>query len=356
MEYIILGGAQPVLPILRGLARQGKTVHTICKEREIASRSKYGKKHILAESKDSVSIVKEIVSSTNSKVTCILGSESYVKLVGALNEIKGLTVFAMDERSILKLSDKVKLYKHAESLGLETLPANYLNEKHFENKLFPGIVKWSSNDDCEHISKTTVVNTSIELLDLKNKIEERYHEKMVVQKLLSNYKSYSFGSIWKNGELVDFCVVRQMRQYPLGITSSVSYISGVIEENIKRRAMLLLKDFNPNGFIEIEFIENRTKFYVIDVNPRVWGWSPALTSKFAHSWGRLFNQEGEKIEPPRNIYYRWVNVLRDIPAIIKSDLSTKEKVLEVMKYFKKSTMLQSIDLLDPRPELSGILK
>lgn len=356
MNYILLGGVQSVLPILRSLSKEGLQVQVICEKNDIASKSKYGGKYFITPDLSVVDIVKNIVSVFGESV-CILGSEAYVKYSSELFNIDKLSLFAMSTEDLHCFSNKVKAYEFAKTKDVDILDFSPLNSDYCYELQFPAIVKWAVHGASNDIPKTKIVKDINELRLYKEKIHPEYQSKLIVQSLLSDYKSYSFGSIWKRGKLIDFTVVNQLRQFPLGITSSVSLAEDKIQEKIKNIIHKLFSDTDVHGFLEVEFIVSESRFYMIDINPRVWGWSSALFYKHNLMWDKILSDKHEtNILPVDDGYSSWVNVLRDVPAIIRSNLTLKEKFIIYKSYFDKNTNLQFIDFRDPIPEMFGIIK
>lgn len=353
MEYIILGGSQAALPIIRSLSREGKKVHVLCHKHEVANYSRHGIKYLLNKCESPMQALNCIVDSDlNTPFMCLLASEEYVKFSKEIEQVERVQGFFMGAESMAIFSNKFEVYKLARKHGIKVLDYSELlpSEEVVLNE-YPLIIKWALFNDDSELPKTAIVKNKLELEQYFSSTPKSVRNKIIVQKMVEGYKSYSYGSIWRSGKLVDSVVVQQLRQYPLGVTSAVQSINGQLEIRVESMVKALAKTVYFNGFIEVEFIEKSGELFLIDVNPRIWGWSAGLFKKHYLSWSELLTDESYVFEKGKAMC--WVNLLRDIPAILKGGQQNKNNL---SIYKQSNTIFQFIDFLDPLPEIYGIMK
>lgn len=151
-------------------------------------------------------------------------------------------------------------------------------------------------------------------------------------------------------------VVNQKRQFPKGITSFVTEYDGVLKEKLRSAALELLKKTNYSGFAEAEFKvdEGNNKVYLIEVNPRPWGWIKATKKRLVFPNFAPYNDFKINWDEP----VVWVNLLRDVAAImqriknIRSNFNFKDLLLDYLSFPSTDVL----ELTDPIPFFKQIVQ
>lgn len=182
-----------------------------------------------------------------------------------------------------------------------------------ENDLFPFIAKPSTSAS-DVPFKIKIVSNASELKEV-----ESYFPNCVLQKYLDKDEYFQIAVAgYFTGHPDSFISVKQLNQYPVGISSHVMVTHEY--EDLKKDIANYLNKLSFTGFIELEFKISRTEkrqIYLIDVNPRLWGWSYYYISTIQNMNGVIFN--GEK--PALNLKKEWINPPRYFFSLLNFNVS-----------------------------------
>ncbi len=97
--------------------------------------------------------------------------------------------------------------------------------------------------------------------------------------------------------------------------------------------------------------------YLLDVNPRPWGFMPILSKKYGnfHECITVPSVMGEVVEEK----VQFVDIHRDVVAMLKKQakgFSLRQLVSDVRAAYKKNTVINTFDLNDLMPFLWGVPK
>ncbi|MFW5983014.1 MAG: hypothetical protein ACOCQ4_00820 [bacterium] len=208
------------------------------------------------------------------------------------------------------LRDKNNYPEIAEKLGVVAI-----KEYAPETIVYPVFLKPRQSGEGKVPFKTKLINSNEELLK-----HHLYFNYCTVQEYLSS-KEYEQISIagYFNGSADSLISVKQLNQYPLGVSSFVSYFSNSQIKQLKEYLSDYLKTLAYKGFIEVEFKWNINtgKVILMDINPRPWGWFYYYTSAVKNLEQVVKNNE----EPAINIQKSWVNLPRLILSNVKGKFS-----------------------------------
>ncbi|MEJ2527989.1 MAG: hypothetical protein P8Y49_07935 [Sulfurovaceae bacterium] len=143
---------------------------------------------------------------------------------------------------------------------------------------------------------------------------------LVFQEYIEYGENISFLGYFRNGQCIGHVMVSQIRQYPDGITSCVEEYYGELKEDITKKTLSLISFFSYNGFAEVEFkVSQNNEIYLIEVNPRICGWGKAFKYKFLNfnEFIKRFYEQDIVLENSTKKVI-WINLLRDILAIVKN--------------------------------------
>ncbi|WP_068471672.1 ATP-binding protein [Saccharicrinis aurantiacus] len=249
-----------------------------------------------------------------------------------------------DFSKIMYFSNKWETYKLCDVLGIKYPKLVDLNA--LKNNTFGNIIaKWSREDSifnkrsfktCQ-FKKSDNINS---FLDANSQYIE--NGSIIIQELLDKkiFNSVSYLGSYKDGEEQGGIGVKQLRQYPIGITSAIKSLDAESENLIKEIASKLMRKTRYSGFAEVEFLTDDTfnQIYLIEVNPRLCGWSSALQYKYTNIGSFILGKESilNKEQTSFKNPLIWVNITRDIIALFKELI--KNKSIFTFLYGLKTTI------------------
>lgn len=112
--------------------------------------------------------------------------------------------------------------------------------------------------------------------------------------------------------------VRQLNQYPVGISSHVRLNQDALSD-LKKQIAAYLNKTGFKGFIEFEFKVNRKTGipFLIDINPRLWGWSYFYFSRVKNIKEVMFKDAA----PVLDVKAEWINIPRYLLSLSKLRMS-----------------------------------
>ena len=253
------------------------------------------------------------------------------------------------------INNKSKIHAYCESIGLN-MPKTYNYDDIIDNKEieFPLIFKLNTkkiNPDNNPIGKVRIVNNDIELQHLLSEISTSSisNEDIIIQAYVAgdNSHQFSFGGYFKDGVELAGIVVNQLRQYPQGISSFVVETSNKdIEKTIIKSVMSFVESLKYTGFLEMEFKIGNNQIFLMDINPRPWGWVSILEEKYKNFY-KLFSGDDNIKLIKSNQIVMWKSPIRDIIGKIKNPLNSKKKIKVSKRYlaydiYDKSDLMPSL--------------
>lgn len=162
---------------------------------------------------------------------------------------------------------------------------------------------------------------------------------------------YTYGSFAVNGEVKAHYTGRKLTQRPMkfgvaGIAESVNDIK-VVTESSKR--MILESDFS--GISQIEFKKDRRsgKYYLMEINPRIWLWIQAASESGVNLVLAYYDHLAKR--PPKT--YKQSKKCMFINGLSMFDNTFRERNLTWLFYYIKSRFVNHIysikDRQDPKP-------
>lgn len=361
---IIIGLGSPGLFLLREIVKVDKNIVAIGKKNDIGQYSKFGDKYV-AESLEKLKNTIQEISKTHIIKRTYIASGYYLNLILKDKELyESLNLVSNDYDDMKLLINKSFLSDYLTNINLNIKSLEsfsiYQFEENIDNfKKYPYIIKWNGSKTSDKVPKIKIINCKEEFLSFYDKINSSYiNNELIIQKYINIKKQYSYGAFYLNGIEQISIIVEQIRQYPKGVSS---YVCESNEKKINRKltsfSKKILKKFNYQGFIELEYIiSENNNIYVIDINPRTWGWI-SIFSKRYQNFSKIFEfQKPKRIEGKQ---VKWVDVFRDIVSNLK--LLNKEKnIYKLLKrykvYFNGNIFFNNLSYYyDPIP-IIGIIK
>lgn len=165
--------------------------------------------------------------------------------------------YLRDKRNLVEIAKKIE--------------ANYIKELKKDDQLsFPIIAKPEESSAGKVPFKFKVIHNQQELGAIDELIDfcilQPYLDKNKYNQLaVAGYFDGTTGSLM---------AARQFSQYPIGVSALVVNLTSHYQ-NVIQNVSDFLNEIGYKGFIEFEFKENKSDgaLYLMDINPRTWGWS-----------------------------------------------------------------------------------
>lgn len=371
MQVIILGLGPSGLFLLREVARiPGIEAIGIGRKSDIGIFSRYGKKFIANNSYELQEIADHLYEKKLNKFaykTFISSGYFLDMIIDECPEIIGkLNVESPDLEVWKTLNNKKKFKENFPQTNKIIIPSlvSLEDAETIKTENFPVLLKWNRNYSQEYgiDFKTLEFSSKEKLIQTISGFPPAVIEREILslQKLIKGEK-FGYGGYFQAGKELMGITVKQKRQYPSGV-------SCFVEEEKRREVNELLEEYGRrvakktdyNGFVEFEFIRNEkdSKFYLVDINPRPWGWIKILKKKYP-DFGKMIT--GYKITHEASINpqkVKWAQPSRDLLCIIK-ELKNKKSLKNfgdnLGDYFRRGLTIDEIDFFDPLPIL-GLIK
>lgn len=348
-EIMILGLTPAGLFLLRELSKNKKKVLAVGLKGNIGLHSKYGHKITIEKLEDIEAV---FLKYFNPEMKIHICSDPFINyLVDEEHKIFQSNKCFPDYKSAKILSDKILTGKISAKNNIEYPNIYSLEDKKLNNiENYPLILKWNRRKTFTEPFKTILIKTKKELYEAKKK-NKKYLKDLIVQEYIpkNNIIDISYGGYYLYGEEKMQITVLQKRQYPEGITCFAEEYKGEYVEIIKRNARKLISEFDYCGFVEVEFKVDtiRKKIYLIEVNPRTWGWIKILKRKYK----RIDLESFEKNKNINNRMICSVNILRDLRAIINMIRNKDDEIKSVLKDYQKKPIMDILEIHDLDPFL-----
>jgi predicted ATP-grasp superfamily ATP-dependent carboligase len=149
---------------------------------------------------------------------------------------------------------------------------------------------------------------------------------ILVQEMIpgSGASQFSFAALCCDGKTIASLTARRTRQYPIDFGYSSSFVETMNVPEIVAPSQRLLAAIGYTGIVEVEYkFDSRDgKFKLLDINPRLWTWSPlggrAGTDFPYLLWKMVQGMPVAEQRAPAGV--RWVRMSTDVPAAFQEML------------------------------------
>lgn len=183
-----------------------------------------------------------------------------------------------------------------------------LDENNIE---YPIIIKNKESGETKVPFKTKVIKNQDEMILFENFIKVSKIQKYLSPK---EYEQIDVGGYMSKsgGKFISF---KEENQYPRGVASYITKFDNETTDSIKEKLEEYLFENDYVGFIEIEFMRNKytNEFFLMDVNPRVWGSSFYFLNSINNLDEVIYNNQIPQITPKK----AWVNTPRLLFSLLK---------------------------------------
>ena len=270
-------------------------------------------KHFYATNEKELRDVFKIIKNTEiDKPTLYVCSDQYLSiLLENSDQWSEYFILAGSGFDTLKLiNDKNTINKFCKEHNLD-IPVTLSLAEFRDNRHFPAIIKWVEKrieTAVNSIGKISVCLNDEEFNEIDAIIRKGgiRDDELFVQTYIEgkNNCQFSIGGFYQNGKYLAYIVVNQIKQFPQGISAEVIACSSAVSDKLQIIAGDFVKELNYSGFLEMEFKldESTGKIYLLDVNPRPWGWISILGAVYSDFYRVLL---GEKpLSDPQNAVWK----------------------------------------------------
>jgi predicted ATP-grasp superfamily ATP-dependent carboligase len=182
-------------------------------------------------------------------------------------------------------------------------------------------------------------------------------ELILVQELIpgGGEAQFSYAALCRDGKPIASLTARRTRQYPIDFGYSSSFVETLDVPEIVAPSRRLLAAIRYTGLVEVEYkFDARTGLYkLLDINPRLWTWSPL--GKLAGTdfpyllWRMMMNKD--VAEQTARAGVRWMRMITDLPAAIHEMLRGRLRLGAYLRSFQKPLQFSVMAADDPLPGL-----
>jgi len=348
---IIFGLGTAGLFLGRQLSKNCISVIGIGRSDDVGLYSKHIQGYVAETKLEIDKVLNKIIKNESETPKAYICSDQYLTLLlEEYPEVFSMLDFIGCEIDVLELiNNKSRISNYCNNIGINT-PRTYeyreiINQ---DNLKFPLIFKLNTKEltiSNNPIGKIKIINNSVELSKLMSELDNSsiLKDDIMIQTYVQgdNSKQFSYGGFIREGQECAGIIVNQLRQYPQGISSLVVE---VIDNNLRKQIMEIVNKFiktiNYSGFLEMEFKVSNGVLYLMDINPRPWGWVSILGEKYTN-FNLLFStsekttlNRNENLciwkSPIRNFisYFKGTNNAK-IPKTIKGKCSRKNLAYDI---------------------------
>jgi predicted ATP-grasp superfamily ATP-dependent carboligase len=182
-------------------------------------------------------------------------------------------------------------------------------------------------------------------------------ELILVQELIpgGGEAQFSYAALCRDGKPLASLTAKRTRQYPVDFGYSSSFVETLDIPEIVAPSRRLLAAIRYTGLVEVEYkFDARTGLYrLLDINPRLWTWSPL--GKLAGTdfpyllWQMMMNKE--VAEQTARTGVRWMRVTTDLPAAVHEMLRGRLSLGTYLRSFRSPLQFSVMAADDPLPGL-----
>jgi D-aspartate ligase len=185
-------------------------------------------------------------------------------------------------------------------------------------------------------------------------------ELILVQEMIpgSGESQFSFAALCWDGKTIASLTARRTRQYPIDFGYSSSFVETMDVPEIVAPSQRLLAAIGYTGIVEVEYkFDSRDgRFKLLDINPRLWTWSPLggrAGMDFPYLlWKMIQGIPVAEQRAPAGV--RWVRMSTDVPAAFQEMLRGGLNLREYLKSLRGPLQFALAAADDPLPALMDL--
>lgn len=353
-QILIVGAGPQALFLVREYSRLAYNVTLVGRENEIAMHSRYGKKVTVENEKDLVEKLSHLAEN-NQGMDCLVASGFYLAFLmdHYPDFFNHFNVLPKDTEALSVFLNKLNTYQLAEKVNCKCPKSIILsdlnNETDYSLIEFPQIVKWNRDIFLyeKPSFKTCLVHSVKDLKNLHQTLIKSEKEALVMQAYLGEdlENNFSYGAYFQNGKLVAGICVNEVRHFRSGVSSVVEEYVGEYADLIADKSIQLIGETQFSGFLDVEFKIYKGEAYLLEVNPRPFGFIKIMKLKYPDLIPFILGEKESHRKNPKRV--KWINVLRDCVLIAKNPKKLLH-MLSILFDFSNRT-LDVWDISDLKP-------
>jgi D-aspartate ligase len=240
--------------------------------------------------------------------------------------------------------DKRLTYRLAEQEKVDYPATRYpASEADLGACAFPAILKPAA-----HVAVNRFTADKAWLVTNREELLARYREArelippdlILLQELIpgGGESQFSYASLCRDGQPIASLTARRTRQYPVDFGYSSSFVETLEVPEIVAPSRRLLAAIRYTGLVEIEYkFDARNGGYkLLDINPRLWTWSPlggrAGTDFPYLLWRMMMNRDVAEQSGHNGV--RWMRLSTDFPAAVHEMLRGRLSLGAYLRSFR----------------------
>ena len=252
--------------------------------------------------------------------------------------------------TLQRVTDKSELAECAVSVGFSTPPTKMINRATLEAWNFPYVVKplrsvVRQGERLSAISAAAVATPSAALRFL-----DSLGTRDAVAQSLIRGRLHSLAGVMWNGRLLAPVQQVALSVFPRPCGGSAVARTVLVDPSIHERTEQLLRKLNWEGIVQLQWLDDGSELYVIDVNPRIYGslaLANAAGAPLAVIWTRLLlGLEIEETASKADVVYR----------NFETSLRSGGRVAAWPLKGRNGTTNSVFSLSDPAPVLATVLR
>jgi predicted ATP-grasp superfamily ATP-dependent carboligase len=263
--------------------------------------------------------------------------------------------------------DKRLAYQLAERVGIPIPKTFYpcdVDELECLNVEFPAIIKPAIRDHLLEKTgkKAVLVGNRAQLVQEYLKVTTVLDSsEIMVQEFIPGGADnlYSFGSLFRDGQVLGNVIARRARQYPPDFGRNTTYAETVYVPELEEMATRLLSAMAYYGVSEVEFMWDPRdgKYKFVEMNARFWAWhSLAIAAGVNLPYLLYLDMLGQRVQT--NGFeegVKWFRLVTDLPTSVIQMAKGRLRPGTYFSTWKGKKTFADMSWSDPLPFLSEIL-
>ena len=169
---------------------------------------------------------------------------------------------------------------------------------------------------------------------------------------------FSYAALCRDGKPIASLTARRTRQYPIDFGYSSSFVETLDVPEIVAPSERLLGAIHYTGIVEVEykFDARNGRYKLLDINPRLWTWSPlggraGIDFPYLLWQMMLGNPVTRQTAPPG---VQWVRMSTDIPAAFQEMLRGRLNLRSYLGSLRSPLQFAVVAADDPLPGLMDL--
>jgi D-aspartate ligase len=169
---------------------------------------------------------------------------------------------------------------------------------------------------------------------------------------------FSYAALCCDGKPIASLTARRTRQYPIDFGYSSSFVETLDVPEIVAPSERLLAAMHYNGIVEVEykFDWRNGRYKLLDINPRLWTWSPLggrAGMDFPYLlWKMMQGMPVTRQTAPAGV--RWVRMSTDVPAAFQEMLRGRLNLNSYLRSLRGPLQFALFGADDPLPALMDL--